>query len=270
MLRVSDGLSRVARSGRRRGWHRRIAVRPVRVGFLVPGPPIGQNRLISAASMPCLGTLLHVGGASEHTSILNARLDVRVVVRHAVALAGDLPASLRPRKSVHSNGCDLIVTVRCADNSGASVRGGAIGREAERHSVRQLNGSRGAASPSVTGSVQNQCVGFSDDSAENTYSACLMTICAGGARESAVIEARQVSKPAVSPVSKSAGRKNFKRVGFGDSSRVWKPATRQTWKSALRYAGVSNFEILGLAWKAAFQSCKGHFESRNSAPDESH
>jgi len=39
----------------------------------------------------------------------------------------------------------------------------------------------------------------------------------------------QVSKPAVSPTSKSAGC--WKTHG----PRVWKPATQQTWKSALRW-----------------------------------
>ncbi len=39
----------------------------------------------------------------------------------------------------------------------------------------------------------------------------------------------QVSKPAVSPTSKSAGRPNL------DALRVWKPALQQTWKSALRH-----------------------------------
>ena len=38
----------------------------------------------------------------------------------------------------------------------------------------------------------------------------------------------QVSKPAVTPISKSANR------GFSLSLRAWKPATRQTWKSALQ------------------------------------
>ena len=38
----------------------------------------------------------------------------------------------------------------------------------------------------------------------------------------------QVSKPAVSPISKSASRTTT------NDSQVWKPAIRQTWKSALR------------------------------------
>jgi hypothetical protein len=38
----------------------------------------------------------------------------------------------------------------------------------------------------------------------------------------------QVSKPAVSPISKSAGRAR------SNDLRVWKPAIQQTWKSALR------------------------------------
>src|SRR5258705_7488147 len=37
----------------------------------------------------------------------------------------------------------------------------------------------------------------------------------------------QVSKPAVSPTSKSAGRAKC------SGPQVWKPATQQTWKSAL-------------------------------------
>jgi hypothetical protein len=39
----------------------------------------------------------------------------------------------------------------------------------------------------------------------------------------------QVSKSAVSPTSKSAGR------GYFHGPQVWKPAIRQTWKSALRH-----------------------------------
>jgi hypothetical protein len=44
----------------------------------------------------------------------------------------------------------------------------------------------------------------------------------------------QVSKPAVSPISKSAERRNVARVGWADGTQVWKPATQQTWKSALQ------------------------------------
>jgi len=42
------------------------------------------------------------------------------------------------------------------------------------------------------------------------------------------ISVAQVSKPAVSPISKSAAR------DVAGGSRVWKPATQQTWKSALQ------------------------------------
>jgi hypothetical protein len=38
----------------------------------------------------------------------------------------------------------------------------------------------------------------------------------------------QVSKPAVSPTSKSAGSRD------SNGLQVWKPAIQQTWKSALR------------------------------------
>jgi hypothetical protein len=59
----------------------------------------------------------------------------------------------------------------------------------------------------------------------------------------------QVSKPAVSPTSKSARRWAL------HSLRVWKPAIRQTWKSALRgeYQDASNrttanfFSLPGMA-----------------------
>jgi hypothetical protein len=44
----------------------------------------------------------------------------------------------------------------------------------------------------------------------------------------------QVSKPAVSPISKSAGRRNVERVEILTGRQVWKPAIQQTWKSALR------------------------------------
>src|ERR1700689_4753092 len=57
----------------------------------------------------------------------------------------------------------------------------------------------------------------------------------------------QVSKPAVSPISKSAGRDNFKRDGLADGARVWKPAIQQTWKSAL----PAGFALLLLATAAA-------------------
>jgi hypothetical protein len=65
----------------------------------------------------------------------------------------------------------------------------------------------------------------------------------------------QVSKPAVSPISKSAGREK-QRVGrvlsaFGstDGQRVWKPASRssachqQTWKSAVRLESGVHFHV---------------------------
>jgi len=42
----------------------------------------------------------------------------------------------------------------------------------------------------------------------------------------------QVSKPAVSPISKSAGRE------MTNGPRVWKPAIQQTWKSALRRSAI--------------------------------
>ncbi|HEU5125864.1 MAG TPA: discoidin domain-containing protein [Verrucomicrobiae bacterium] len=45
----------------------------------------------------------------------------------------------------------------------------------------------------------------------------------------------QVSKPAVSPISKSAGREIFSRAKKTEAPQVWKPAIRQTWKSALRF-----------------------------------
>ena len=53
----------------------------------------------------------------------------------------------------------------------------------------------------------------------------------------------QVSKPAVSPISKSAGRRNVGRVGLANGMRVWKPAIQQTGKSALR-AGIATSRIL--------------------------
>ncbi len=43
----------------------------------------------------------------------------------------------------------------------------------------------------------------------------------------------QVSKPAVSPISKSAARASFEARPTANAARVWKPATQQTWKSAL-------------------------------------
>jgi hypothetical protein len=46
----------------------------------------------------------------------------------------------------------------------------------------------------------------------------------------------QVSKPAVSPTSKSAALKMLHQ------QRVWKPATQQTWKSAPRAAPVQVFK----------------------------
>jgi hypothetical protein len=42
----------------------------------------------------------------------------------------------------------------------------------------------------------------------------------------------QVSKPAVSPISKSADRVGFGRANLSSGTRVWKPAIQQTWKSA--------------------------------------
>ena len=47
----------------------------------------------------------------------------------------------------------------------------------------------------------------------------------------------QVSKPAVSPISKSAGRATSR------GQRVWKPAIQQTWKSALHFESAE-FVIL--------------------------
>jgi len=38
----------------------------------------------------------------------------------------------------------------------------------------------------------------------------------------------QVSKPAVSPISKSAARGNAGRIGLADGQRVWQPAIQQT------------------------------------------
>jgi hypothetical protein len=46
----------------------------------------------------------------------------------------------------------------------------------------------------------------------------------------------QVSKPAVSPISKSAGCGNAERLGSADGQRVWKPAIQQTGTSAVRGA----------------------------------
>ena len=43
----------------------------------------------------------------------------------------------------------------------------------------------------------------------------------------------QVSKPAVSPISKSAVR------ATSCALRVWKPAIQQTWKSALQFRGAT-------------------------------
>jgi len=54
-------------------------------------------------------------------------------------------------------------------------------------------------------------------------------------RPAAVAVVAQVSKPAVSPISKSARRPTVpKHVEVSSAPRVWKPAIQQTWKSALR------------------------------------
>ena len=53
----------------------------------------------------------------------------------------------------------------------------------------------------------------------------------------------QVSKPAVSPISKSAARASFETRPTATATRVWKPAIQQTWKSALhwlRYAPLAS------------------------------
>ena len=49
------------------------------------------------------------------------------------------------------------------------------------------------------------------------------------------IDVAQVSKPAVSPVSKPAAHRLFSTLGIFQASQVWKPSIQQTWKSALRY-----------------------------------
>jgi len=47
------------------------------------------------------------------------------------------------------------------------------------------------------------------------------------------IDVAQVSKPAVSPISKSAGRgRHLRRCSM--RLRVWKPAIQQVWKPALQ------------------------------------
>ena len=64
-------------------------------------------------------------------------------------------------------------------------------------------------------------------SASFTTTASAGPRCKGGGSDVA-----QVSKPAVSPISKSAGRAN------SNGARVWKPAIQQTWKSALLCSSI--------------------------------
>jgi hypothetical protein len=87
------------------------------------------------------------------------------------------------------------------------------------------------------------------------------------------IAVAQVSKPAVSPISKSAGRRYFERVGLADGTRVWKPAIQQTWKSALpncpRNIPAETPTIpcpvnLGQPWSTLVNP-KNAFENRNVA-----
>jgi hypothetical protein len=54
----------------------------------------------------------------------------------------------------------------------------------------------------------------------------------------------QVSKPAVSPISKSAWRVDSEHVELAGGLRVWKPAIQQTWKSALQALRLCGFAPL--------------------------
>src|SRR5213080_1686385 len=60
----------------------------------------------------------------------------------------------------------------------------------------------------------------------------------GARRQGRFSDVAQVSKPAVSPISKSATRV------MSRGSRVWKPATQQTGKSALRALRLCAFAPL--------------------------
>jgi hypothetical protein len=64
----------------------------------------------------------------------------------------------------------------------------------------------------------------------------------------------QVSKPAVSPTSKSAAHRMLHQ------QRVWKPATQQTWKSALRASIGSGVQCANFLF--------GEFSPRPSPPGE--
>ncbi|HEY9509306.1 MAG TPA: hypothetical protein VIV82_05525, partial [Verrucomicrobiae bacterium] len=57
----------------------------------------------------------------------------------------------------------------------------------------------------------------------------------------------QLSKAAVSPISKSAELEIFERADTADAAQVSKPAIQQTWKSALRLRQVARFALLLLS-----------------------
>jgi hypothetical protein len=60
-----------------------------------------------------------------------------------------------------------------------------------------------------------------------------------GQRRAKRADVAQVSKPAVSPISKSAARGDFKTLEGPFGVRVWKPAIQQTRRSALHKSAAS-------------------------------